>query len=304
MNDAPIVPEPRPHPGTTRGDTAPSGVSADAIGSGAVPMGAAVGREAGGDPGGRAGNGALAAIGASGELEHWRRAYSASRHSRNDLAFAAYEPAYRYGWETWWENRAGNSDFYDAEPILAYSWQDRRGTSTLTWIEARQAVKDVWSRLESRFGRRGSALNEVRSTVEVLNSLVETCRQCAWGFRIAAERIHDEHAALLTRFASEREGFAAELRVEVRALGGTPVPENGLGGSRHRGQIGFGVAVASGPRAIIAVCVRAEDTAVEAYRAALEKPDLTPGARALISGQHLEVKAAHGRVAGLHRALG
>jgi hypothetical protein len=43
---------------------------------------------------------------------------------------------------------------------------------------------------------------------------------------------------------------------------------------------------------------------LERYRAALARPDLTPGAPSLIRSQYREVKAAHDRIAELKQALG
>jgi uncharacterized protein (TIGR02284 family) len=59
--------------------------------------------------------------------------------------------------------------------------------------------------------------------IDVLNGLIETCKDGQEGFQTAAESIEDpELGQLLHEYAQERAAFAAELQTAVRRLAAIP----------------------------------------------------------------------------------
>jgi uncharacterized protein (TIGR02284 family) len=95
---------------------------------------------------------------------------------------------------------------------------------------------------------------------------------------------------------------AAELRAEVRRLGGDPEKRGSVAGALHRGWINIKNLVTGGDdAAIIAEAERGEDSAKRAYEDALKEP-LPAGARELIEQQAAIVREAHDQVRALERA--
>jgi uncharacterized protein (TIGR02284 family) len=137
-----------------------------------------------------------------------------------------------------------------------------------------------------------------RSTISTLNSLIETCKDGAAGFRHAAEHVKSaEYQTLFSELSQERERFATELQGVVGNSGGEPETDGSLAGAVHRGWIDLKSAVTSGDEhSILVECERGEDRAVEEYREALESPDLGHEARGLLRSQYSAVQSAHDRV--------
>src|SRR5438445_5700058 len=62
-----------------------------------------------------------------------------------------------------------------------------------------------------------------KDVTELMNSLIEVCREGEDRFSIAAERTKDpDIKSLLTRFSKQRKQFVADLQAEVHQLGGSP----------------------------------------------------------------------------------
>jgi len=132
------------------------------------------------------------------------------------------------------------------------------------------------------------------NSIATLNGLIETCRDGAQGYKVAADDAKD--AGLRSRFlgyAQEREAFTRELSACVRALGGDPDKMGSVTGTVHRGWINLKAALSSDePHAVLAECERGEDSAVKAYREA--GSSLTdPAASVIVLRQMKAVQAAH-----------
>ncbi len=70
-----------------------------------------------------------------------------------------------------------------------------------------------------------------------------------------------------------------------------------VSGSVHRGWINLKAALSSNePHAVLAECERGEDSAVAAYKEALDNQDLDLPTRELLNRQYHEVKGAHDKV--------
>jgi len=135
---------------------------------------------------------------------------------------------------------------------------------------------------------------------DVLNDLVETCKDGEEGYREAAKGVQNpEIRSVFDNYSRQRAKFAAELQVEVARIGGTPEKSGSAAGAVHRGWINLKAAVAGGDdHAMLEDAERGEDAAVKAYRDALAK-DLPSDIQAIVRKQYDEILEAHGVVRGL-----
>ncbi len=135
--------------------------------------------------------------------------------------------------------------------------------------------------------------------IDVLNELVETCRDGEQGFRTAAEGVRDPQLkALFLTYARQRQEFAIELETELRRLGGEPGRGGSVAGTLHRGWMNIRSALAGGDSAILAEAERGEDAAKSAYEKAVSE-GLPEGARLVVERQYARVKETHDRVRAL-----
>jgi uncharacterized protein YcfJ len=127
---------------------AAGGAAAGAVAGAAVggPVGAVVGAAVGAVAGGMAGHGVAAAIDPQKEDAYWRDNYKTRPYVKSGTGYDQYRDAYRYGWES----RAANpkAKYDDVEPTLERGWSSARGSSSLAWQDAKQAVRDSWHRIE------------------------------------------------------------------------------------------------------------------------------------------------------------
>jgi hypothetical protein len=154
----PITKAPGAHPvgtgvGAAVGGAAVGGVTAAiaagaAAGSAVGPVGTVVGAAAGAVVGGLIGKGVAEKVNPSVEHEYWRSNYSSRPYARAGASYDEYGPAYQYGWEAR-EKHAGKN-FSQVEADLGQGWNRARGKSTLSWIDAKNASRDAWDRIDSR----------------------------------------------------------------------------------------------------------------------------------------------------------
>jgi phage tail tape-measure protein len=153
-NRDPISGEKGSHPvGTGLGAAATGAAAGAAGGAMAGPVGAAVGAVVGAVAGGLAGKGIAESVNPTAETEYWRSNYKSRPYVESGHEFEAYEPAYRYGWESRVEH--SDKDFEQVESDLGRSWDKARGQSKLTWDKARPATRDAWDRLDQSLTRKG-----------------------------------------------------------------------------------------------------------------------------------------------------
>jgi hypothetical protein len=147
-NPDPLTDEPGSHPiGTGIGATIGGAAAGAAAGSVAGPVGTIVGTAVGAVAGGYAGKAAEEYIDPTIEDAYWRENYRNRSYVGRDAAYDEYEPAYRYGWESFATNR--DRKFEEVEPGMASKWETFRGSkSKLGWSDAKPAVRDAWDRLE------------------------------------------------------------------------------------------------------------------------------------------------------------
>ncbi|WP_437206804.1 hypothetical protein [Planctomicrobium sp. SH664] len=117
----------------------------------AGPVGAAAGAIIGGVAGGYAGKALAEQIDPTAEDAYWQEHFSERDYFQEGADYGAYQPAYRYGWES----RTANADrtWEESQADLERNWQQRRGTSKLTWKEAEPAARDAWERIDRQYGQ-------------------------------------------------------------------------------------------------------------------------------------------------------
>ncbi|HSI10351.1 MAG: PA2169 family four-helix-bundle protein [Rariglobus sp.] len=140
--------------------------------------------------------------------------------------------------------------------------------------------------------------SDITRTLKTLNDLIEVLKDGEQGFMTAATDVRFPDLSLVfSRYAMQRAEFAAELQARVLALGADVETSGSIAGSIHRGWINLKSALSTNePHAVLAEAERGEDTAVAAYRKAIESAHLDTATQDIISRQYADVKAAHDHV--------
>ena len=116
-----------------------------AVGAVGGPVGVAVGAAVGGVAGGLAGKGAAETVNPTAEDAYWREHYRDRPYVREGHDYEYYQPAYRFGWESF--SQFGHRSFDELDEDFARDWDERRGASLQTWRDAREAARDAWNRV-------------------------------------------------------------------------------------------------------------------------------------------------------------
>jgi hypothetical protein len=121
-------------------------VAGAAIGSAAGPAGSAIGAVVGGIVGAKAGDSIAEAVNPTAYTEHFKKEYTAAPYYVSGSEWRDYEPAYKYGYDTYGQYRGRKFD--EVENELGQKWDSTRANSRLAWNEARGAVRDGWHYIE------------------------------------------------------------------------------------------------------------------------------------------------------------
>jgi uncharacterized protein (TIGR02284 family) len=134
--------------------------------------------------------------------------------------------------------------------------------------------------------------------VDVLNDVIETCKDGEYGFKTCAENA--TAPALKQTFlrrASECAGATTELASLVVQYGGKPEDGGSLSGALHRGWVKVVDAVSgTSDQALLNESERGEDTALARYRKALKEEGLPSDVLAVLSRQMLGVQRNHDEI--------
>lgn len=124
------------------------GAAAGALGGPAgMAAGAAIGAAVvGGVAGGLAGKAAGEKIDPTVEDTYWSKSYATAPYVKKGEAYKMYQPAYKYGWESYPKHRGKTFDQVEAE--LSTDWAKSNSGSSLTWDKAKPATRDAWRRVE------------------------------------------------------------------------------------------------------------------------------------------------------------
>lgn len=136
-------------------------------------------------------------------------------------------------------------------------------------------------------------------TVDILQELIETCRDGENGFRESAEKLSDSQIKnFFIEQSGERARFARELEEQARQLGGDVKErdEGSMAAAAHRGWINLKASLGGGDGAILGAAETGEDSAKETYEKALNNPDLPANLQSIVRRQFESIRSAHDRV--------
>ena len=134
---------------------------------------------------------------------------------------------------------------------------------------------------------------------EVLNHLIETCRDGERGFRHAANHLSDPAAkTLFLETAAERDQFATALLPHAQRLGGPNAAGGSVAAALHRGWMSLTDVVQHDDATIVQEAEHGERAALGAYEVALEGA-LPPSSREVIEQQCEAIRRSRQRVASL-----
>ncbi len=85
------------------------------------------------------------AVDTNAEEAYWRQTFKTRPYVREGTAFNEYRPAYRYGADA--HRRHPSESFEQVEAEMRSGWDRFKGTSSLTWDDARHAARDAWQRV-------------------------------------------------------------------------------------------------------------------------------------------------------------
>ena len=133
--------------------------------------------------------------------------------------------------------------------------------------------------------------------IDVLNDLIETCKDGEYGFKSCAEHVKsaDLKSVFLRRSEDCAKG-ARELQALVARLGGKAETGSSASGTMHRGWVAV-VGTLSGysDEQMLNECERGEDVAMDRYRAALKEP-LPADVMSVVQTQYEGVKRNHDQI--------
>ncbi len=129
--------------------------------------------------------------------------------------------------------------------------------------------------------------------LKVIEDLIETARDGAEGYRLAAESTEDHDLKrILQTHSGQRQAFVSELQGLAAGYGGDVDTSSSAVGSLHRGWMNLKQALSSNDRAaILEECQRGDEHAIESYEDALESP-IPASVQAAIRPQADEIRAA------------
>ena len=136
--------------GAAAGGLAGAAAAGAIAGTAVGPVGTVVGAVAGAVVGGLAGRGVAAAIDPEAEDAYWRDNYS-SRPYATGGTYDDYGPAYRYGVDGYGQYKGRKFDEVESE--LSRDWERAKGSSKLTWDNAKHATLDSWQRVSDAIER-------------------------------------------------------------------------------------------------------------------------------------------------------
>lgn len=146
-NRDPITKAPGSHPvGTALGAAAGGAAAGAAAGTVAGPIGTVAGAAVGAVVGGLVGKAGGEAVDPTIEDAYWNKHYAQEPYYEQGFSYDDYRPAYRTGYEA--RTQYPGRSFDDVETDLATRYEKSRGSSRLSWQQARPATQAAWNRLD------------------------------------------------------------------------------------------------------------------------------------------------------------
>ncbi|HWC16816.1 MAG TPA: PA2169 family four-helix-bundle protein [Terriglobales bacterium] len=143
-----------------------------------------------------------------------------------------------------------------------------------------------------------------KKTIEIVQNLINTCRDGQNGYRDAAEHVTDSNLRqFLNQQSLARAGFAGELEQELISLGeANPGRGGSISGAIHRAWIDFKSTLGGGDATILRSVEAGEDSAKQAYEKALAEGALPEPIAIVARRQLASIAAAHDHVRSLRDA--
>lgn len=140
-------------------------------------------------------------------------------------------------------------------------------------------------------------MNDQNRSIDTLHELIETCEDGKRGYQDASEHIeNDELKTILYRLSQQRSLFEADLKNEIRQLGGDMEESKSIAGTVHRAWMNFKSEVnGNDTDAILNECKRGDKAAIEKYEAAL-KAELPDYIREMVEEQFTLIKGAYNQL--------
>lgn len=121
-------------------------ITGGAVGSAAGPIGTLVGAAVGGVVGAKTGGALAELVNPTEYTAHFQNSYRTAPYYRAGAGWTDYEPAYKYGYDSY-EGLRGRR-FEDVENELEAGWNKAKRNSQLAWSDAKEAVRDGWHHIE------------------------------------------------------------------------------------------------------------------------------------------------------------
>lgn len=143
----------------------------------------------------------------------------------------------------------------------------------------------------------GHASGDRSDVIDVLQDLVEVCKDGEYGFRESAKQVsRQDLQALFTQRADDCRSGAEALNHHITRLGGTVETGGSAMGAVHRGWVSVRSALSTrDDYAVLEECERGEDNALARYRKALAKP-LPVDVKAVVERQLQGVQRNHDQI--------
>jgi len=135
--------------------------------------------------------------------------------------------------------------------------------------------------------------------IKVLNSLVEATLDSAHGYREDAK--NPRFKSLFEKRSMERNQLTAELKTEVRGLGGKPADDGTILASAHRMFLSLKNAATGSDQGIVNEIEAGEDHIKAKFEEALQHKNLSAPVKSLVSKVYSLIKADHNQMRDLKR---
>ena len=96
------------------------------------------------------------------EDAYWRSNFASRPYARNDLGYEAFQPGYRYGFES--ANRQRGRTWNEVESDLRSGWDRYEHRAQSKWENVKDAVRDAWDRVIGRDRNTGTDRSTSRAT--------------------------------------------------------------------------------------------------------------------------------------------
>lgn len=202
------------------------------------------------------------------EADYWRETHVREPYYMPGRTFEDYATAYELGWVAYHHYGA---EFATAERVIANDWMVRKGVSTLSWDEARPAVRAAWQRAQNAqsFATDGTAPPE--QVLAALEDLHGSARDGELGFREAAGHARaPELAALFEGMAQRCAQSAAQWAAQAVSRGGSVDDSGTVAGAAQRVWLQIrGLFGGASDETLLAECERGQEDLVQHLREAL-----------------------------------